>query len=761
MIWADRIAQELKGKPQHVDDMKTASGYIHVGSLRGPLLHDVMYKALKANGEKHIFTYVFNDFDPIDGLSDELKKDFTKYMGYPLRLAPSPDGKARSFADFFADDFKKVLNELGCEAIYLSSWDMYREGKFNTVIKEALDNAEKIQDIYKKISGSQKKEQGWFPFQVICPKCKKIGTNKVTAWDGKKVTYSCEKNLVTWAVGCGHTGKISPFDGTGKLAWKVDWPAHWKVLGITFEGAGKDHASKGGSYDIAFALCEEVFHYTKPYYFPYEHFLLGGRKMSTSKGVGLKAHDLTTIMPPELGRFLMVRTLPNRALEFDPSGNSIPDLFDEFDRCAKAYWDKTDTNLGRIFELSQVNNLYQNKVFLPGFKEIIDLAHLPFNKVSQIFENSKGSTLKFEELKIIRQRLNYANVWIGKFGPPELKRKISETISNEAFMLNDNQKKYLLSIPKLFTGYKNPDDLQIQLYKQARIQGLEPKKAFSAIYYALIGKPFGPKAAQLLLSLNPEEIVKRFQQVSVSENLTNDHKSYLYKDLHKSDLFDINSKVSAKFPSITVGIAVIKGVSIKKEDIKLKEEIDFFLKSLFGLTTQNINTYPEVLSYKKIYKETGIDWHSRRPSPEALLRRIALGKGLYSVNTCVDAYNMIVMKNRVSIGAFDLDKIKFPTILRFAKKGEKIHLLGDSQPSEYEDGELAYFDNEGGINIDFNYRDTQRTMVTQDTKNLWINIEGVYDITREQVEQSMKETIEIIQKYCGGKVELVGVTTAN
>jgi len=54
--------------------------------------------------------------------------------------------------------------------------------------------------------------------------------------------------------------------------------AHWKVIGITVEGAGKDHASKGGSYDIAMTLCEEVFKYEKPFRLPYEFILIGGKK---------------------------------------------------------------------------------------------------------------------------------------------------------------------------------------------------------------------------------------------------------------------------------------------------------------------------------------------------------------------------------------------------------------------------------------------------------------------------------------------------
>src|SRR3989344_1611631 len=272
MYWADKVVGQImdsgKYQPYYVDDMKTLSGFPHIGSLKGPIFHDLIYKALKQLGQDVKFTYVWNDFDVIDELPPEFKESMKEYMGYSLRMAPSPVAGFESFGKYFAHDFKKVLDSLGIEAEYLSSYDMYKEGKFDEVIKTALDNSEKIQDIYEKVAGSKKREVGWLPFQVICENCHKLGTTKVYAWDGEKVSYKCERELVKWATGCGHEGKISPFSGNGKLPWKVDWAAHWKVLGITIEGAGKDHTSAGGSLDIAMAICKEVFKYDKPYKLP-------------------------------------------------------------------------------------------------------------------------------------------------------------------------------------------------------------------------------------------------------------------------------------------------------------------------------------------------------------------------------------------------------------------------------------------------------------------------------------------------------------
>ena len=109
------------------------------------------------------------------------------------------------------------------------------------------------------------------------------------------------------------------------------------------------------------------------------------------------------------------------------------------------------------------------------------------------------------------------------------------------------------------------------------------------------------------------------------------------------------------------------------------------------------------------------------------------------------------------MGEFDADNIKFPTVLRFAGDGDQILLLGDSEPTKYTTREIAYYDLQGGYNIDFNFRDAQRTKVTEKTKNLWINVDGVFDITPEQVYQSLQESVELITKYCGGTVEVIGV----
>ena len=118
MIWADREAKRLKERSlplEWVDDMKTPSGRIHVGSLRGVIVHDLIYKALKEIGVNAKFSYVFNDMDPMDGMPSYLDANkWGKYMGQPLYKIPSPEPGFKSFADYFAQEFISVFNSINC-----------------------------------------------------------------------------------------------------------------------------------------------------------------------------------------------------------------------------------------------------------------------------------------------------------------------------------------------------------------------------------------------------------------------------------------------------------------------------------------------------------------------------------------------------------------------------------------------------------------------------------------------------------------------
>ena len=79
------------------------------------------------------------------------------------------------------------------------------------------------------------------------------------------------------------------------------------------------------------------------------------------------------------------------------------------------------------------------------------------------------------------------------------------------------------------------------------------------------------------------------------------------KKLNSPEIFSINEEVGKKFPSASIGVAIIKGVKIEKLNPDLEKEKTDLLKSFDGLTTEQLGQYPEIQSYRKLYKETRID----------------------------------------------------------------------------------------------------------------------------------------------------------
>ncbi len=765
MIWVDREAKRFKNRNlplEWADDMKTPSGRIHVGSLRGVIVHDLIYKALKEIGVNAKYSYVFNDMDPMDGMPTYLDKNkWEHYMGQPLYKIPSPEDGYTSFAQFYAKEFISVFNSLNCHPQIIWSSELYRSGKMNEIIKLFLDQADKVKEIYKKVAKAERKKD-WYPYNPVCEKCGKIGTTNVYEWDGKYVYYRCEPEMVTWAKGCGHEGKVEPINENGKLPWKLDWPAHWKIIGVTIESSGKDHMSSGGSYDMAVHFCKEILKTNPPDAMGgYEWFTIGGKKMSSSKGIGSSAKEVSEILPPGVFRFFQVRMPMSTHLDFDPYGDTIPKLFDDYDRCLEAYFLKLENSLpkekagevlgdfARIIELSEVNPLPKKRIFLPRFRTVANLIKAKNNNLVSFFENQKKEKLNEEEKTLLEERIKYANIYLKNYSGEKTE------VKQIAFTPNEKQKEFL---QVLIDNLKKENDPQQAVFDSIKQANIQPREAFAVFYNTLIGKPFGPKAGDVIKQLGVNKVI---ELITKGGEVIQTKATHLFPTLNNPKTFSIDKTMAEKYPSLNIGIAIIKNVNIKKSDSKLKEEIELFLKTQESLTNETISSFSEVQTYRKLYKEMGLDWHSKRPSPEALLRRIALKKGLYEINTCVDAYNLIVMKNRVSVGAFDFDKLKLPTVLRFPKTGEKILLLGDKEPTLYKPTDLAYFDQEGGYNIYFNYRDAQRTAVTENTKDIILNIDGVYGITREQVEKSLKDSIDIITKYCGGKVELAGIVSTS
>lgn len=517
MFWCDQLLEKIEG-PQIINDSKTPSGRAHVGALRGPLIHDAIYRTLKAKGVPVRYMFGVDDYDPVDEIPYGQAEHFEKYLGAPLCNTPPPPGStAADMAEHFISEYFNVFGELGIRPELYRLRDVYRSGKFNEAIDAILRNSDIVRRIYKEVSGAVRPET-WHPFQVICENCGRIGTTVVSAYDGQEVTYECKPDLVKWARGCGHKGKMSPFDGHGKLPWKLEWCAKWKTFPVTIEGGGPDHSSKGGARDVAAACMRAIFGQAPPLNCPYEFFLVGGAKMSSSKGIGVSARDMADFLPPEILRFLLIRPFPRQTVNFEPTEVYSIKLFNEFDRYHHKYHHdpKVTADDKRIYELSQVDP--EPDHWLADFQLVTALTQMPHLNTVKELEKRKGSPFTELDRKHLELRIRAARYWVEHYATEEEKTHLQETLPARAQELTATQRAFLHTLAALLPQSKwEGDALQVTVFNATRLTPIDQPGAFKTIYRVLLDRNNGPKAGNFLSFLDRDFVVRRFSELPVDK----------------------------------------------------------------------------------------------------------------------------------------------------------------------------------------------------------------------------------------------------
>ena len=524
MYWADELAADAQG-PQVVNDSKTPSGTVHVGSLRGVVLHDAIRRALLDRETPVTFRYGVEDLDPMDAQALLTPDAVERYMGVPLAHVPAPAGSsAANYARHFVGLFLGTFEGLGIRPELYWMSERYAAGDMDPYIGRALDHADVIRDIYRTVSTVDHPAH-WLPISVICENCGRSGTTIASEWDGREVTYECRADLVDWATGCGFHGRVSPFGGRAKLVWNVDWAARWGLVGATIEGCGKDLATKGGSRDRADAISRRVFEREPPTNVPYEFLTIGGKKMSTSKGSGAAAHEIAELLPPELLRFLFLRHKPRKHLEFDPEGDTVPGLFDEFDRIATAAAGREvrgelPPDPVRIFRMSLVDAeadpVAEAARFRPAFRHLALLVQVPGVDLSAQLEAEKGAPLDDAERAIQAQRVAVARAWLSGLAPDRYKVAVQPKLPAEVHELGDDQRVYLGALA-LAAEQDRPaagDAWQDLIFRVAHDGALPTGKAFAAVYVAFLGRPNGPRAGWLLVAQPLDAVVARLREAA-------------------------------------------------------------------------------------------------------------------------------------------------------------------------------------------------------------------------------------------------------
>lgn len=521
--WIERIAAELKERnvEKHVVASGTSiSGSIHIGNSCDVFIANAVAKALHDLETPAKTIWIADDHDPLRKVPYPLPESYEKYLGIPYSKIPCPEGCCSNFVEHFEKPFLNTLSDFGIELEVYSGAKMYEDDVYNDYIRISLEKAPQIREIFNQFREHPLKED-WLPYNPICEECGRVNTTYAHDYDGDDVHYRCE---------CGNEGVMDIKSGEGKLTWRVEWAARWKIFGITCEPFGKDHAASGGSYDVSSIISQEIFDYPAPYPVPYEWITLKGEAMSKSQGVFFTPGQWLEIGAPETLNYFIFRSKPMKHKDFNPSMPFL-DFIEQYDRVERIYYDEEETNekealkLKKIYQMSQtvdINSIPESIPFQPSYR-FMTVACQIGNSEEEIYNilkrnsqltpelaNKSWNEVGDKDITKFVSRINQVRNWLDIYAPNFVKFEVQKKLPK--VQLTEPQNAFLLKVADLLENREfTPEELHEEMYTILNELDMKPNKAFQAIYKTIIGKKQGPRAASFILSLDNDFVINRLR----------------------------------------------------------------------------------------------------------------------------------------------------------------------------------------------------------------------------------------------------------
>jgi DNA/RNA-binding domain of Phe-tRNA-synthetase-like protein len=150
-------------------------------------------------------------------------------------------------------------------------------------------------------------------------------------------------------------------------------------------------------------------------------------------------------------------------------------------------------------------------------------------------------------------------------------------------------------------------------------------------------------------------------------------------------------------------------------------------------TLEQLRDEPDIAAYRQFYWRLGIDPTKRRPSAEALVRRIIADKPFPRINPIVDRYNLISAENRISIGALSTDHLREKKLtMRMAQPDEPFLGIGFPEPKPCTGQELVLSVNDEIIAL-YPYRDSHKTRIRGNDSAVLFTLCSVPGIENERL----------------------------
>ena len=216
--------------------------------------------------------------------------------------------------------------------------------------------------------------------------------------------------------------------------------------------------------------------------------------------------------------------------------------------------------------------------------------------------------------------------------------------------------------------------------------------------------------------------------------------------------YQVSKEFFEKLPNACFGAVAVRGLDNTHDIPELEQMLAENVTACEAyFTGKKPKETEDILPYRQAFTSLGINPNKFLCSIEALLTRIAKGKGFPEISPVVDFGNAVSLKYRLPIGAHDMGTVSRALEVRHAQPGDSFVPFGGGEAETPEPDEVVYVSDGQVRTRRWTWRQSEIGKITPETTDLLFPIDGFTSLNLDRVLAARAELAEGLERLFGAK----------
>jgi len=219
--------------------------------------------------------------------------------------------------------------------------------------------------------------------------------------------------------------------------------------------------------------------------------------------------------------------------------------------------------------------------------------------------------------------------------------------------------------------------------------------------------------------------------------------------------FKVSNTIFKAHPDLIEAVVVLRNINnrsdgseilnlLRNEEEKKRKEFE----------DKTLSDHSMIKPWREAFRKFGSKPNKYSSSVEALLKRVFSGNELPDISPLVNLYNYCSIKHIFPFGGEDFCGIYGDMELKYSEGNEAFTPILSKEQEPPDKGEIAWIDDYGITCRKWNWRQCDRTKITEKTKEGYFIIDALPPATKEDVEKAAKEFIALAKEHLNAEGEI-------